>query len=178
MEFRKTFIHKHSEFKFNEGYVAVKFSFGKRELIIVGVLLFSAFIVRLLFFPVPGYKNDTATFEYWFSTAASLGPRSFYTVVYATQGWVDYPPFNIYIFWAFGSLANVLSISGTALAAYIVKLPPNLFDMAIAFLIFVFVGKRLPFKMALLSSSLYAFNPAVIFNAAIWGQFDAIYTFF
>ena len=24
----------------------------------------------------------------------------------------------------------------------------------------------------------YAFNPAVIFNAAVWGQYDAIYTFF
>ena len=26
--------------------------------------------------------------------------------------------------------------------------------------------------------TLYALNPAVIFNAAVWGQFDAIYTFF
>ncbi len=25
---------------------------------------------------------------------------------------------------------------------------------------------------------LYAFNPAVIYNAAVWGQFDAVYTFF
>ncbi len=58
------------------------------------------------------------------------------------------------------------------------KLPPNLFDMATAFLIFAFVRKRLDFKMALLATALYAFNPAVIFNAAVWGQFDAIYTFF
>jgi Gpi18-like mannosyltransferase len=58
------------------------------------------------------------------------------------------------------------------------KLPPNLFDMATAFLIFVFVRKRLDFNMALLATALYAFNPAVLFNAAIWGQFDAIYSFF
>ena len=32
--------------------------------------------------------------------------------------------------------------------------------------------------MAFLAAALYAFNPAVIFNAAVWGQFDAIYTFF
>jgi Gpi18-like mannosyltransferase len=28
------------------------------------------------------------------------------------------------------------------------------------------------------ATALYAFNPAVVFNAAVWGQFDAIYTFF
>lgn len=58
------------------------------------------------------------------------------------------------------------------------KLPANLFDLATAFLIFTFVSKRLTLKMALLSTALYAFNPAVIFNTAVWGQFDAIYTFF
>jgi Gpi18-like mannosyltransferase len=61
---------------------------------------------------------------------------------------------------------------------YIIKLLPNLFDTATAFLIFVFVRKRLDFKAAMLAAALYAFNPAVIFNAAVWGQFDAIYTFF
>jgi Gpi18-like mannosyltransferase len=45
-------------------------------------------------------------------------------------------------------------------------------------LIFVFVRKRLDYNAALLSTALYAFNPAVVFNAAVWGQFDAIYTFF
>jgi Gpi18-like mannosyltransferase len=134
-------------------------------------------LVRLVFFPIPGYKNDTGTFEYWFNTAASIGPRSFYSFVYATQGWVDYPPFNVYIFWAFGSLSSALSLSGTSFMAY-VKLPPNLFDMATAFLIFAFVRKRLTFRMAFLAASFYAFNPAVIFNAAVWGQFDAVYTFF
>ena len=28
------------------------------------------------------------------------------------------------------------------------------------------------------ATALYAFNPAVIYNAAVWGQYDAIYTFF
>jgi Gpi18-like mannosyltransferase len=55
---------------------------------------------------------------------------------------------------------------------------PNLFDTGTAFLIFTFVRKRLDFKIALLATALYAFNPAVIFNAAVWGQYDAIYTFF
>jgi Gpi18-like mannosyltransferase len=36
----------------------------------------------------------------------------------------------------------------------------------------------LTFNAALLAAALYAFNPAVVFNGAVWGQFDAIYTFF
>jgi Gpi18-like mannosyltransferase len=117
-------------------------------------------------------------FAYWFDTAAEHGPRVFYTVVYAAAGWIDYPPFNVYFFWVFGSLTKALSLFGTPYMYYVIKLLPNLFDIAIAFLIFVFVRKRLDFKMAMLATALYAFNPAVVFNAAVWGQFDAIYTFF
>jgi Gpi18-like mannosyltransferase len=85
---------------------------------------------------------------------------------------------NVYFFWGFGSLAKAISLFGTPSMVYIIKLLPNLFDIATAFLVFVFVRKRLDFKIALLATALYAFNPAVIFNAAVWGQFDAIYTFF
>jgi Gpi18-like mannosyltransferase len=61
---------------------------------------------------------------------------------------------------------------------YLVKLVPNLFDTATGLLIFVFSRKHLNFKMALLATITYSFNPAVILNAAVWGQYDAIYTFF
>jgi len=131
-------------------------------------------MVRFAFFSNQGYAAiDTQDFMAWFQTAADYGPRTFYT-----RTWCDYPPFNIYFFWVFGLLAKSLSLFGTSLFTYVMKLPPNLFDMATAFLIFAFVRKRLDFKMALLATALYAFNPAVIFNAAVWGQFDAIYTFF
>jgi Gpi18-like mannosyltransferase len=55
---------------------------------------------------------------------------------------------------------------------------PNIFDLGTATLIYIFVRKQLSFKQSILATGLYAFNPAIIFNAAIWGQFDAIYTFF
>jgi dolichyl-phosphate-mannose-protein mannosyltransferase len=133
-----------------------------------------SFIVRFLLFPVPGYQSDLNTFEAWFRTAAQVGPRTFYNVV----SFCDYPPFNIYLFWGFGALANALSLTGTPQMAYIIKLVPNLFDLATAGLIFAFVRKRLTFNAAFLATALYAFNPAVVFNGAVWGQFDAIYTFF
>jgi Gpi18-like mannosyltransferase len=144
---------------------------------LVGLLGLSL-VVRFLLFPTQGYVNDMNTFAFWFNTAAEHGPRVFYNVVYQTAGWIDYPPFNVYFFWVFGSLARALSTSGTSATFFFIKLLPSLFDVATSFLIFVFVRKRLDFKVALLATALYAFNPAVIFNAAVWGQLDAIYTFF
>jgi dolichyl-phosphate-mannose-protein mannosyltransferase len=151
----------------------VKLPFVKRELAILFGLLFLAFMVRFAFFSNQGYQVDTGDFSSWFQTAANSGPRIFYSVV----GWCDYPPFNIYFFWIFGLLAKSLAVFGTSLFTYVMKLPPNLFDLATAFIIFAFVRKRLSFKWGLAAAALYAFNPAVIFNAAVWGQFDAIYTF-
>ena len=152
----------------------MKIYFIRREIILLAALLFLSFVVRVLFFSHPGYIWDLNTFENWFNTAAKFGLRPFYNVV----RWVDYPPFNVYIFWFFGSIAKELSLFGSNLMIYIIKLPPNIFDLATSILIFIFVRKRSDLKMALIATALYAFNPAVIFNAAIWGQFDAIYTFF
>ena len=152
----------------------INFSFEKREVLVLATLLVIAFVVRFAFFSNQGYAEvDTRDFMIWFQTAADYGPRTFYS-----NTWCDYPPFNIYFFWIFGLLAKSLSLFGTSLFTYVMKLPPNLFDMATSILIFAFVRKSLDFKMALLTTALYAFNPAVIFNAAVWGQFDAIYTFF
>ena len=148
--------------------------FERREVTLLAGLLFFSFLVRILFFPNPGFENDLRAYEVWFNTAAKYGPRPFYNVVI----WTDYPPFNVYIFWVFGSIAKNLSFFGSTLMRYIIKLPPNIFDLATSTIIFIFVRKRLNLKMALTSTTLYAFNPALIFDAAVWGQFDPIYTFF
>ena len=151
----------------------INFPFEKREAINLAGLLALSFLIRFLLFPTQGYANDMTTFAYWFNTAADNGPRVFYSVAI----WCDYPPLNVYFFWGFGSIAKALSLSGAPAIYPIIKLLPNLFDTATAFLIYVFVRKRLDYKSALLATALYAFNPAVVFNAAVWGQFDAIYTF-
>jgi Gpi18-like mannosyltransferase len=149
---------------------AVNFSFAKREIAILAVVLAVSTLVRVLLFPLKGYPVDTGDFISWFTTASQHGIRPFYSLA----GFADYPPFNVYIFWAFGSLANASNISMAAM----VKVVPNLFDLATGLLIYVFVRKQATFKIAILSMALYVFNPAVIYNAAVWGQYDAVYAFF
>ena len=133
-------------------------------------MLFVSFLVRVLLFPQKGYPIDTGDFSYWFNAAASHGIRTFYS----SGAFTDYPPFDVYIFWVFGSLSKALSINILTM----IKLVPNLFDLATAVLIYFFIRKQSTFKLALVATALYTFNPAVIFNAAVWGQFDAIYTLF
>jgi Gpi18-like mannosyltransferase len=121
-----------------------------------------------------GYQFDLSCFALWINIATDHGIRQFY--VFAN--WCDYPPFNVYLFAGFGSLAKALGLYTMSSINYVTKSIPSLFDLATASLIYVFVRKWLNFKQSLLTTALYAFNPAVIFNAAVWGQFDAIYTFF
>ncbi len=136
--------------------------------------MFFAFIIRFILFPIPGYEVDLNTFSSWFGTAAQYGPRIFYNVV----SWCDYPPFNVYIFWGLGSIANTYSFFGTPQMFYLIKLLPSLFDIATTAVIFFYLRKQTKFSTSLLVAILYAFNPAIIINSAIWGQFDSIYTFF
>ena len=97
--------------------------------VILAVVLAVSLAVRVLLFPLKGYSIDTNDFIAWFGTAAAHGIRPFYSVV----GFADYPPFNVYIFWFFGSLANASGIG----IANIVKWVPNIFDLATAVLIYL-----------------------------------------
>lgn len=146
----------------------------KKEIKVILAVILCSLVVRFFLFSIQGYKVDLSTFSAWFYTAANYGPQNFYEAA----GWCDYPPFNVYIFWIFGSLAKWLSLFGTNLLFYVIKLPSNLFDISTAFLIFIFLRGKTDFKSSLISTAFYAFNPATIFNTAVWGQYDAIYTFF
>ena len=143
----------------------------------MAAVLAVSFLVRLALFPLKGYTIDTNDFLAWFNYATTHGIRTFYTSIWKSNGFVDYPPLNVYVFWFFSSIANAASRVGVS-AVNIVKLAPNIFDIGTAVLIFVFVRKQASFKLAIAATALYTFNPAVIYDAAVWGQYDAIYTFF
>ena len=140
------------------------------QVFLVIAILAVSLLVRLLLFRYHGYFIDENDFKSWYDTAANSGLRSFYD-----STWCDYPPFSIYIFWVFGKLAHAI---GPGSLDILIKLPQNLFDIATAYLIFRFVRSRYSFWPALGAMAIYTFNPAIIFDLAVWGQFDSIYTFF
>jgi dolichyl-phosphate-mannose-protein mannosyltransferase len=143
----------------------------KGQIVLVILILAVSLIVRLLLFHYHGYSADEGTFKSWYDTAAKNGLYGFYDAV----SWCDYPPFSIYIFWIFGNLSHAI---GPDSLDVLIKLPQNLFDLATACLIFCFLRPRYSFKLSLGVMAVYAFNPATIFDLAVWGQFDSIYAFF
>jgi len=154
----------------------ISFSLHKREIVGLAILLLGALIIRLALFPLQGYQNDLSSFAAWLNTAADNGIRPFYSIMWSNPqtAWVDYPPLNIYLFWFFGSLAHSLHFDIYS----IVKVVPTIFDLATIVVIYLFLRQKITQKQSLLATALYAFNPAIIFNVAVWGQFDAVYTLF
>jgi len=144
---------------------------GRDEWSALGFILGLSLLVRLALLPFPGYKIDTGDFLYWFHYAAEKGVGQFYQ----PPNWSDYPPFNPYIFWLFGKLAGLL---GEWSYLFFIKVPQNLADLGIALLIFLFLRPRVSPSRALGAAAAYAFNPGAIYNSAVWGQMDAVYTFF
>jgi dolichyl-phosphate-mannose-protein mannosyltransferase len=58
------------------------------------------------------------------------------------------------------------------------KLPAIFSDIGTGYLIYLIVDKLKTRKWALISASLYVFNPAIFANSALWGQVDSFTAFF
>lgn len=149
---------------------------NKQYLAVILALLLS-FIIRIYLSQFDGYKVDILDFKLWSRTVYYNGILDFYT-----STWSDYPPFYMYILWIVGALYKLLfSFSfniDTTLFTILIKAPANIADIATSFLIFLIVKKYSGFNAAYLSMIFYAFNPAIIYNSAIWGQVDSVNTLF
>lgn len=155
------------------------------EKALISLILALSFAVQLLLTPLQGYKVDQGSFLYWYNHASGGNFSTFYE----PPNWSDYPPFNVYLFWFFGNLflkpASLLhslfpssALSLQLLTSIASKLPAILFNIALTALIYFFLRRRFSFRASLAVASFHAFNPAVIFDLAVWGQMDSVYSFF
>ena len=61
---------------------------------------------------------------------------------------------------------------------YMIKIPLFVFELLLTAVIFIFVRRRHGDLMALVCASLYALNPAVIFDGSLWAQPDSMHSTF
>src|SRR3989344_3840920 len=142
-------------------------------------LLFLAFVVRMIFSILPAFEYDQNAFRFWSIRLAELGPAQFYS----QQVFTDNPVGFLYILWTIGEIkTNLLSHSfffqSNQHYDLLLKLPANIADLASAVLIYLLIKRKLSEHWALLGFTLYAFNPAIIFESAIFGQYNGIAVFF
>jgi Gpi18-like mannosyltransferase len=159
-----------------------------RRWIVLGVLLVLGLAVRFWAMRWPPFPFDMTTWIAWGERLRAVGPNDFYQEGY----FADYTPGYLYVVWLIAEVKHALVASaGTGAYQILHRLPATICDLAIAVVIFRFVEQQavrrgyasgevadrdtwpwLPATVA----ALWLFNPAVIFNSAVWGQVDSTFT--
>lgn len=141
---------------------------GKLALIMIAAALLRIYLSAT----TSGHEADINTFSAWAGHAAE-GLTSFYSPGY----FADYPPGYIYLLWLIGKLRLLLGLGFDSPAFMVLlKLPAVLADCITVWLFFELARRYFSSATALVLAALYAFNPAVILNSAVWGQVDSVLT--
>lgn len=143
------------------------------------LIIVLAFIVRFSLTWHPGYGFDIGVYQGWARSGVELGMANSYTEQIGGNMLPDYPPLSITMLTGFGHVYKWMfedfDLYSLSYRMYI-KLPSIFADMAICWLLFLILGKKKGRKVGLLAALAYALNPASLYDGAIWGQTDAIYS--
>jgi len=125
------------------------------------VILIAVTAVRMVFNLLPCYKIDMGGYRYWADFLANQNNsfKDFYDSTHCVYG-----PFYMYFLYITGKLGAT---------EFFVKFWSVLSDIAGGVLIYLIARKYKKDKLGLILGIIYAFNPAVIFNSSVWGQFDS-----
>lgn len=145
---------------------------GKTSSNRIWVLLAAALMTRIvLALFVRGFDTDINCFLAWSSRVYQTGFGNFYT----QETFCDYPPGYIAVLWLVGALRALFGqMDGGVFAVLLVKLPNIFADVLACLLLYRFAESRISERGAIVLTSLYALNPAVILDSAGWGQTDGL----
>jgi hypothetical protein len=151
---------------------------------VLGVLLL-ALACNLALAPTPGFVGDLGIYMLWAWKLTTGGLHTAYLPHPLVEP-INYLPLIPYLFSFVGSLYQRLFASGfplplaqTTLLFYsMMKLPMIAANLATGGIIFAFLRRRTSQRVALLSMTVYLFNPAILFDSAYGGQADAIHSLF
>ncbi|HSM38703.1 MAG TPA: hypothetical protein VK838_05155, partial [Candidatus Limnocylindrales bacterium] len=132
--------------------------------------------------PLSGFRIDVGDFAAWAQRLAARGPGEFYETGYFS----DYPPGYLYVLWFLGSIGQALQplTLGVDITPGLVKVPGVAADAGVAWMLFIFSRRFMQGRfrgwsgerIGLVAAAIYLFNPATIFDSAIWGQVDSVGT--
>ncbi len=141
--------------------------------------LIVAFGVRFGLSWNPGYGFDIGVYQGWARSAVELGLAESYTQQVGGNMLPDYPPFSITMLAGFGHvykfLFGVFDLDTMSYRMYI-KLPAIFADVLICGLLYLIIKKWKGKRAGLTGAWIYALNPAAIYDSALWGQTDSIYS--
>ncbi len=144
-----------------------------RAILLLSLLCITLRIVLAL--SSPGYATDMSCWRGWADRASSVLPHHFYS----DSVFCDYAPGYIYILMLLGGIRRIFEAAPAFLEILFLKLPAILFDTFLCICIYKRAEKEADSTyFAFVLSLLYAVNPAIWVNSAVWGQVDAVFTLF
>lgn len=136
------------------------------------VVLVLGFIARCIgAYFTKGHPTDMNCFSAWAGRMAEVGPGEFYS----PDVFTDYPPGYMYVLWFIGLIKNLLPL-GEAAINLLLKSPAIICDMLTACIIYRISENKLDNAASGALVFMFAANPAVYLNSAVWGQVDSIFT--
>lgn len=144
---------------------------NKKIGIIFWILILGA-IIRLFLSFFPAFESDQNAFRFWTDRLAAVGPAHFYS----SHVFTNNPLGIFYFFWLIGFLKSTI-LSNIILSSNIdifLKLAANISDLVTGFLIYKIVKEKLGGRLGNIAAILYIFNLGLVFNSAVWGQYDSV----
>lgn len=139
----------------------------------VPLIFVSAFLARLALSPYGNHPIDINDWIGWGNRLVEVPFNKFY------EAWSDYLPGYLYVLWFLGHLKSFLYSVGLAIPLEVIyKLPAIVADVILVLVSYKISRKFFDQKRALLIGAVFAFNPAIFANSALWGQVDVINTLF
>ena len=127
-------------------------------------LTFRAIIAYLL--PGSGFETDLNSFRYWANDLFTAGLNGFYERPFLH----DYTPGYLYVLWAVGAVGSLFGAVGD-----LIKVPPMLADLALAYLVWSMALELGAGRWAArLGAVVVAVNPITWIDSVVWGQVDSV----
>ena len=149
---------------------------------ILPLILAGALLLRMGLSPMQGLDFDIGTNQGWAKSAVELGLARSYTQQVSGAMLPNYPPFSMMIFATTGHIYKtfVSPVYDAGLPAYriIIKLPAIFADLLLCVLLGWIVAKMRGRNAGWLAAGIAALHPAIVYESAVWGQTDSIFTLF
>lgn len=135
------------------------------------VLAFSFLLQSFLSLSTPGLETDVNCFAAWSDSLYRLGPSEFYTGGF----FADYPPGYLYYLWFMAGILQLLGLSAAGgVGLYLLTLLPIFCSLILAWLVYCSL-RRQSTGTALLTGSLLALLPPLLYNNSVWKQVDSVF---
>lgn len=144
-------------------------------------ILILGFALRFSLSWHPGYGFDSGVYMGWTRSAVELGLANSYSEQIGHNMLPDYPPFSLEILYGAGHIYrwfidDEFDVYALKFLKFI-KTPAMLTDMFVCIALFFIVRRWKSRRHGITAAIIYALHPTAIFDSAIWGQTDVIYSF-